>query len=603
MAARTRSGGAPAPRRAGPRPAGRPAVGAAREMRTGRVALLLFVALLAIYVGNFRLRGAGDSLPTRLLPFSILREGNLDLDEFTWELTPTGHLPYYVHRAPNLHLYSVSTIATAVVITPLYVVPAWALAAAGMSYDDVRARVIIVAMERLSAATLSALSASLLFLVLCRLTTWRWALGLTLVYALGTSTWSISSQALWAHGLSELALVVLSAVLLAPAPGRAAMVLAGVTAGIAVANRPQMIVFAALALLFVIVHHRRQLLAFAALPALLGIVVLAYNRTIFQAATGGYGGLGHFTGPLLEGLGGLFVSPNRGLFIFTPIMLCAAWGALQVWRVAAPAWLRWLTIGVVLHVVVHAKFQEWWAGYTYGPRYLTDVLPALTLFLVYGLVPLWRSRLGQGIVALLALYGVAVQAIGVYAADDEWNRRPVPLERAPGRVWDWVDLQIVRSLHNGWQGGELAHVMVDAFRDPVPALLKPLSQDDLHSAIQMRRPPLVMQRGATLRRWVWITNQAHAAWPAFSGDGVISARYLTFLLIRWFANGQPLAGVGDVLPLPENVAPGEMLMMQVPFVAPSNPGRFEVELSITQAVDGAHGIMAPDVLRVPVLVE
>ena len=55
-----------------------------------------------------------------------------------------------------------------------------------------------------------------------RLTTWRWALALTLIYGLGASTWSISSQALWAHGLSELSLVVLSAVLLTPAPTRAA---------------------------------------------------------------------------------------------------------------------------------------------------------------------------------------------------------------------------------------------------------------------------------------------------------------------------------------------------------------------------------------------
>jgi hypothetical protein len=370
-----------------------------------------------------------------------------------------------------------------------------------------------------------------------------------------------------------------------------------------------MIVFAALALLFVMVHHRRQMLAFAAVPALIGIAVVAYNTAIFAAITGGYGGLGHFTGPLVEGLAGLFISPNRGLFVFTPIMLFAAWGAIRVWRVDAPAWLRWLTIGVVLHVVVHAKFQEWWAGYTYGPRYLADVLPALTLFLVYGIEPLCRRRAGQVLVALLALYGVAVQAVGVYAAADEWNRTPVPLERAPERVWDWSDLQIVRGLHNGWRGGELARVMLDAFRDPVPAQLEPLSRDDLHSLISMvprstylGSPPLVMQRGMTLFRWVWITNQAQVAWPAFSGDELISRRYLTFLVVRWFANGQPLTGVGDVIPLPENVAPGEMLQMLVPVVAPSESGPYELELSITQAVDGGHGVIPPDVLRVPVTV-
>ena len=56
------------------------------------------------------------------------------------------------------------------------------------------------------------------------------------------------------------------------------------------------------------------------------------------------------------------------------------------------------------------------------------------------------------------LYGAAVQAIGVYCADDSWNREPVPLEQNPERVWDWSDLQIVRALRNGWRGGELAWV-------------------------------------------------------------------------------------------------------------------------------------------------
>ena len=157
-------------------------------------------------------------------------------------------------------------------------------------------------------------------------------------------------------------------------------------------------------------------------------------------------------------------------------MLFAVWGAVRVWRVDAPVWLRWLSIGVALHVLVYAKFQEWWAGYTYGPRYFTDVLPALTIFLVYGLVPLCRAPAMRAAVAALAVYGAAVQAIGVYAADDSWERTPVPLEAQPERVWDGHDLQIVRALHNGWHGGQFAALMFDAFLDPVPAQIKPLTE-------------------------------------------------------------------------------------------------------------------------------
>ena len=142
------------------RPPAAPSAAAASEKRgAARTAVFLFLGLLAVYCSNLRVLGPGDSLPTRVLPFSILREGNLDLNEFTWERTRAGRLPYYL-RGTGTHLYSMSTIATPLAVTPLYVVPAWILSHYAIPYDDVRARVLIVVMERVSAATLTALYAS-----------------------------------------------------------------------------------------------------------------------------------------------------------------------------------------------------------------------------------------------------------------------------------------------------------------------------------------------------------------------------------------------------------------------------------------------------------
>jgi len=562
----------------------------------------LFAALLAIYAVNFRLRGAGDSLPTRLLPFSVLREGDLDLDEFTWQRDADGRLPYYVHDH-NGHIYSVSTLATALVVTPLYVAPAWWLAAHDVGYDDVRARVLIVVMERAAAALLAALSATLLFGVLCRLTDWRWALALALVYALGTSTWSISSQALWAHALAQLLLVVLCRVLIEPHPSTAALVVAGLAAALAVANRPQMFVFSALAFGFVRVQWRRRALPFAAAPVLIGTALVAYNRLVFTSVTGGYGGFDHFHGAPLAGLAGLFVSPNRGLLVFTPIMAFALWGAVQVWRTDAPRWLRWLTVGVGLHVLVHAAFTEWWAGYTYGPRYMTDVLPALTLFLVYGLVPLCRRPALRVAAGLLALYGVGVQAVGVYAADEAWNREPVPLEHAPLRVWDWSDLQIVRSARNGFRGSELARVMRDAFVDAIPAQVAALEPDQLRARIIVPTLPVAMVAGGQARMLIGVVNRAAVTWPAFNGESMISSRYLVFLMVRWFAGADLVPGVGDLIPLPENLAPTQRVGITTDIAAPSIPGNYELELRVTQAIDETRGVIGPGGIRIPVRVE
>jgi hypothetical protein len=568
---------------------------------TWLVAGVLFLLLFAIYAVNFRLRGAGDSIPTRRLPFSLLREGNLDLDEFAWQRDASGRPPYFVHDHAG-HVYSVSTLGTAIAVTPLYVLPAWWLAHRQIPYDDVRSRVLEVVMERVAAATLTALSAVVLFVVLRRLTTWRWAVALVLVYGLGTGAWSISSQALWAHALAQLTLAVLCLILIAPAPSRGALVVAGVAAAVAVVNRPQMVGLAALAFLFLAVTQRRRVLYYAVLPAAVGLALAAYNYAIFRSVLGGYGDFSHFSGSVVQGAAGLLLSPNRGLLIFTPIMGFALWGGARVWWVDAPPWLRWLGIGVLTHILVHAQFKEWWAGYTYGPRYFCDVLPALTLFLVYGLVPYCRRPPMRAVAALLALYGVAVQAIGVYAADDGWNREPTPLERAPWRVWDWGDLQIVRSARNGLHPMELRRVMVEAFRDPVAARVRPLAPSQLAGAVAALRVPGELPAGGARRARVRLVNRGAVAWPAFSGEGAINSRNLVFLLVRWYAGGEQVADAGDVVLLPENVAPGESIQMGFRLQAPARPGDYELELRVTQAVDGRRGVIGPDALRLPVRV-
>jgi hypothetical protein len=563
---------------------------------------LIFLGLLAVYCSNLRVLASGDSLPTRVLPFSILREGNLDLNEFTWERTRSGRLPYYLHGTGK-HLYSVSTIATPLVVTPLYIVPAWLLAHYRIPYNDVRARVLIVVMERLSAAILTALSALLVFLTLDRLVSRNWAIALTLVYGLGTSAWSISSQALWPHALAALSLSVLCWVFLTPGRGPLSFALAGLAAALAVANRPPMIVFAALAAFLIWRGNRARFVVFAAAPVLGGAALLAYNLSVFRAAAGGYQQLNQFSSTVVEGIAGLLVSPNRGLLIYTPVMIFAFSGALRVWRERAPEWMRLLVVGLGLHVLIYGAFSEWWAGYTFGPRYFCDVLPGLTLLLAYGLVPFWRRPAWRAIAAVLIAYGVAVQAVGVYFDDDDWNRTPVPLEQEPRRVWDWSDLQIARAMASDFKGTELAPLLAGVARDPRPVPLARLTANDLAAEIESTDGVATMWRGSTREVVVRVTNRGHKPWPSFSGDGRIYVRRLVVLVARWLADGQPLAEMGDVVRLPSNVAPGEKAEVPLRLTAPARPGAYEIDVHVVQALDGEHGVVGPDGLKFPMRVD
>jgi len=188
---------------------------------------------------------------------------------------------------------------------------------------------------------------------------------------------------------------------------------------------------------------------------------------------------------------------------------------------------------------------------------------------------------------LLAVYGIAVQCVGVYCDDDDWNRQPVSVDIQPERVWQWSDWQVLRAARSGWKGSELLPLLAEAVTDPMPARLEPLTADDLRADVQVLRAPTRLSVGGEDKMLVAVRNSATRAWPAFSGD--IRVRYRVFLVVRWLSQGRPVAGTGDVRPLPENISPQETVRMAVPLVAPAAPASYEVELAIAQAFDGRTG--------------
>jgi hypothetical protein len=418
-------------------------------MRPFRVleATLLVTALLAVYLSNGKTLGSGDTLPARYLPLSLLREGSFYLDAFPVlydERAPAGRidgLPYYVVRSRG-HYVSWYPVGAPLLAVPVYL-PA---VLAGGPGDDPGLAVL----EKLSAAVIVALSALLFLLVLRRLTTRPLALALVIVYALGTSNLSVSSQALWQHGPSQLALVagLYCLVRARGEPWWAA--LAGFPLALSVVIRP----VNALVALPLAAHaawtHRRQApgLVAGALPAL--AFQLWYNVAYF-------GDLWHtqlsrpsaeplWQASLLEALGGLLVSPGRGLLVYSPVFVLSLIGIARAWRPGGDPLVRTLSVGSVLTVLLYGKWTKWWGGDTYGPRLLADLSPVLVL----GMLPiadrLIRRRAWRLAFSLLAAWSIAAHAMGAFVDDHvAWNRR-VDVEAHPERLWWWGDNQLVNSV-------------------------------------------------------------------------------------------------------------------------------------------------------------
>src|SRR5262249_46940473 len=134
-----------------------------------------------------------------------------------------------------------------------------------------------------------------------------------------------------------------------------------------------------------------------------------------------------------EALAGLLVSPNRGLFVFSPIFVISIVGFLLLAvrrRLTALHLSLAASIAATWVVLAKANFL-WWGGHSYGPRFFADLGPYLTGFLIP--VVSWigatggpRRLLSAATVAMLAALSIAMHAQGALnPATVAWNGLPM----------------------------------------------------------------------------------------------------------------------------------------------------------------------------------
>ncbi len=410
------------------------------------VAVIFFV-LVGVYLANGRTIATGDTLPARYLPLSILRGGTFHLDAFPFlfdERAPGGRiggLPYYIVQAKG-HYVSWYPVGVALVALPIYV-PAVLL---GISPESPG----MAEQEKLSAAIIVALSAVALYLVLLRLTSRRVAVAIVAVYGLGTSSLSVSSQALWQHGPSQLALATTLYCLVRGRTEPGWVGVAGFPLSFAVLARPPDIVLAVPLLVYVLRYHLAQAWVFALGGVPCVLFHLWYNTVYFGRPLHTQLPLFEpslWRTPLWEGLTGVLLSPGRGLLVYSPVFILSAVGFASAWRRGGDPLLRALSVGVVLTVLMYGKWAKWWGGWTYGPRLLADLTPILALCLVPLAPMVMRRRAWQATFLALALWSVAAHAIGAFRDDLSWNQR-VDVEEHPDRLWRWSDNQLVNALRD-----------------------------------------------------------------------------------------------------------------------------------------------------------
>ncbi len=445
----------------------------ARPVPSRRHVLLLGLLLFLVYNSNLRTIHIDDSVPARLLPFSLLIDHSFYLDRWVGPYLAAAKGPYKAYFVVPWrgHLISFYPVVMPVLLTPIYGAPAWWVAHQQPPLDpgDPVFGVIVDTWEKLCASLIATLSALVLFAGLKRALSVEASLALALIYGLASSTWTISSQALWKHGFTELCLATLLWALLRGPEWRWQPVAAGLALGMAAAAKYPDAVIALPFLVYFFKQGRergwRRLHAFLSPLVVLGSVTLAYNLYFFGNPLGTTLGMLRTPDPQSPvphdapwiSLAGLLVSPNRGLIVYTPWVVFALWGAARIWKDNTYGWGRYIIVGMATMLLGYVKYSSWWAGWCFGPRYLTDLMPLLAFFLV----PIWprlRRRLMLATFSLAVAASLGVQTIGAFCYRDRlgsWDSSPVSVDLNPRRVWDWRDTQISRSLRSGLASPDL----------------------------------------------------------------------------------------------------------------------------------------------------
>ena len=185
--------------------------------------------------------------------------------------------------------------------------------------------------------------------------------------------------------------------------------------------------------------------------AVLVVVVALYNNARFGEFTEtGYGvEVDSWTTPFFEGLGGLLISPGRGLLLYFPGTVLCVWGLVSLWRRCAPAAL-FAVLSMGLFAAVYAKWYMWEGGWCWGPRFLIPVLPVFLLPVADVFAGLNKARpVAVGSALLLVLASILVSVSGVivnyadYSAALRAHYTPLGVNYYDPLRWSWSDSPLV----------------------------------------------------------------------------------------------------------------------------------------------------------------
>lgn len=383
----------------------------------------LFLTVFGAAFANGRPHAEVDCVAAPYTAWALVRSGSFDVGRYT-ELAPFERL--LVLPVSDGRRVSARPPGAALTAVPL-------VAPFALAREKPLSSLAMLQLGKAVGAGCVALAACL-FLATCRRVAPDGAWPATILFAFGTCLFSVAGQALWMHGPAVLWLCVALYLLTgARANAPTALFCAGAALGLAVLARPTAAFFAVAAVGALLLDRRARAAGWTALGGALPAALLCYYHAHYfgDLFAGGYKNDNWSESPpLWVGLGGLLVAPSRGVFVYSPALAFAVWGAVRVCRRdATPAdptrtLLRlWLVAGVAT-LLFFARWHDWRGGWCFGPRFLCEAMPIACL--MFGVAyQATGARLLRAVAVGLVAVSVAIHFVGVHGHGGHvaWHQR------------------------------------------------------------------------------------------------------------------------------------------------------------------------------------
>lgn len=408
--------------------------------KTRITAILIFI-LISITYYKLPTTQTTDSLYSILLTETIIKNKEIELSKyFNNASNPEMKVPYQIEQINDNKYYYFPHGSSFLSIPFVYILNNMGI---NTIEDGNYSLANEIKIQKILSTALTAATVVIIFLTLRLFSSYTTSLLLTFIFAFATPLASTLSRGLWAHTWLVLLLSIAIFIILRNIKNKTLpnpYILATLMALMYFVRPISSISIIAISILCLF-YFKKIILKYCATGAIWLLAFTTYSYYNFSSFQPSYylaNRLGNEQ--FLSALVGNLFSPSRGLFVYSCFLIPILYLAIKNKSVEHyKVILSIAFITIISHLLVISSFPHWWGGYSYGPRFMSDMIPWLVVITAVSIYN--KKTINKYILSVFILTSILSILVNTWAAYNpktiEWNGVPDNIDLNPDRLWDW----------------------------------------------------------------------------------------------------------------------------------------------------------------------